>query len=322
MLKIFKIIKYILLTGIILCFITALAIVLDGLRDTIHQSDAIVILGNKVELTGQPSPRLVSRLEKGFELYQKKMAPLIIVSGGIGIEGFDEAKVMKQYLVSKGLSEDVVLVDSQGVDTFSSAKNIQKIVKEKNLQSVIVVSNYYHISCTVLAFKESKIPEVYSAHANFFEWRDLFSIPREVVGFYFYMLRYTNDSFVPWYENIVLDNVEHHLSCEQLPTREETNKIVQAHRDSIEKIIRESAGPYHKNEEVPIFWDEENMSVYDEDSQKGFYISASWGAAKNCENMDKAELLITYPGHPERVIIQNIINSSTFFGIPYRLMNT
>jgi vancomycin permeability regulator SanA len=322
MLKLLKIIKYILFTGITVCIITALAIIYDGLSDTIQQSDALIILGNKVELTGQPSPRLVSRLEKGFELYQKKMAPLIIVSGGVGIEGFDEAKIMRQYLVDKGIPSDAVLVDSYGVDTFSSAKNIQKIVKEKNLKSVLVVSNYYHISRTVFAFKESNIPEVYSAHANFFEWRDLFSIPREVVGFYFYMLRYTGDYFVPWYENIVLDNVEHHLSCDQLPTREETNKIVQVHRDSIEKIIRESAGPYHKNEDVPIFWDEENMSVYDEDPQKGFYISASWGAAKNCENMNRAELLIAYPGHTERLIIQNIINSSTFFGIPYRLMNT
>ncbi len=192
MLKLFKIIKYILFTGILVCVITATVIIWDGLHDNIHQNDAIVILGNKVELTGKPSPRLLSRLEKGFELYQNKTAPLIIVTGGTGVEGFDEAKVMKQYLVDKGVPEDVVFVDSQGVDTFSSAKNIQKIVKERNIKSVLVVSNYYHISRTVFAFKENNILEVYSAHANFFEWRDMFSIPREVLVFYFYIWKQIN----------------------------------------------------------------------------------------------------------------------------------
>ncbi len=187
MLKIFQVIKYIFVTGISVCVITAIIIIYDGFQDNIQQSDAIVILGNKVELTGEPSQRLVSRLEKGFQIYTNKIAPFVIVTGGIGREGFDEAEVMKQYLIKKGIPEDFILVDSQGINTFESAKNIQKIVKDKNFKSVLIVSNYYHISRTVLAFEKNNISEVYSAHANFFEWRDLYSIPREVVGFYSYL---------------------------------------------------------------------------------------------------------------------------------------
>ncbi len=81
MLKIFQVIKYIFVTGISVCVITAIIIIYDGFQDNIQQSDAIVILGNKIELTGNPSPRVVSRLNKGFQLYNNKVAPLVIVTG-------------------------------------------------------------------------------------------------------------------------------------------------------------------------------------------------------------------------------------------------
>lgn len=187
--KILQIIKYLFFFGLSIFVMTALALIFDGLSNNVQKSDAIVILGNKVELNGVPSARLASRLDKGVELYNNQIAPTIIVTGGTGVEGFDEAKTMKQYLVDKGIPAESILVDSQGINTFESAKNIQKIVQEKNLTSVLVVSNYYHISRTVFIFEKNTVPKVYSAHANFFELRDLYSIPREVIGFYYYMFR-------------------------------------------------------------------------------------------------------------------------------------
>ncbi len=189
MLKVLHVIKYIFLFGIVCLVVTAFAIVVDGLHDNIHKSDAIVILGNKVELTGQPSARLASRLDKGFDLYKEGIAPLIIVTGGIGEEGFDEAKVMKEYLVQKGIPKDLIVEDAQGINTFASAKNVKSLLEQKGLQSVVVVSSYYHISRTVLAFEKMGIESVYSAHSHFAEFRDLYSIPREVIGFYDYLLR-------------------------------------------------------------------------------------------------------------------------------------
>ena len=124
------------------------------------------------------------------------------------------------------------------------------------------------------------------------------------------------------YDNTVLDNVNHYLSCDQLPTRDEAKKVVQDHRDIIEKIIKETGQPYQEGEEVRVNWDEENMSATDGDPDRGYSVYISWGYAMNCENTDKAELSITYGGHRQRMIIQQIIDGPTFFGIPYRLMNT
>jgi len=47
--------------------------------------------------SGEPSPRLQSRLDKAFDLYSKNYFQQIIVSGGLGKEGFEEALVMTEY---------------------------------------------------------------------------------------------------------------------------------------------------------------------------------------------------------------------------------
>lgn len=180
-----KAIRKILLSIVFLVFISGV-IVCDGLIDNISTSDVIVVLGNKVELDGSPSQRLKSRLDKAFELYENSVSSLVLVSGGIGKEKFDEAKVMKAYLVEKGVPSEQIFEDNQGYNSFKSAVNTKKFLTDKNLHSALVVTNYYHISRTRLAFKIAGVEEVNSSHANYFEVRDLYSIPREIVGFGYY----------------------------------------------------------------------------------------------------------------------------------------
>jgi vancomycin permeability regulator SanA len=173
--------------------ISALLIVADGLTDEIHQSDVAVVLGNTVEKNGLPSPRLQARLDKTIELYQKGLFPNIIVSGGFGSEGFDEAIVMRQYLISRGIPENCIRVDSVGNTTALTAKNASQIMKQNNWHSAMIISQYFHISRTRLAFVHYGVNPIYSAHANYFEIRDFYSIFREVIGYFSYVLRGADD---------------------------------------------------------------------------------------------------------------------------------
>ncbi len=181
--------KNLILVGVIIFLATVVRIVIDGIKDDIESSDVIVVLGNKVEVSGESSPRLKSRLDKAVELYNQNLAPLIVVSGGIGKEGYDEAVVMKRHLMEQDIPEQAIIVDSNGVDSFHTAQNIKQIMDQQKLHSAFIVTNYYHIARTKLAFKKVGIKEVYSAHANYFELRDLYSITREVIGYYFYLIR-------------------------------------------------------------------------------------------------------------------------------------
>lgn len=162
-------------------------IVADGLTDEIALADAAVVLGNTVERNGQPSERLKARLEKAVELYEKKLVGKIIVSGGFGVEGFEEADVMRDYLVSRNIPESLIILDKDGYNTHKTAVNTKQIMQRENLRSVIIVSQYFHITRTRLAFEKAGIEKAGAAHADYFEWRDIYSILREFTGFYSYL---------------------------------------------------------------------------------------------------------------------------------------
>lgn len=164
-----------------------LIITFDGLKDELDISDVAVVLGNKVELSGEPSERLKGRLNKAIELYEKGYFEYIIVSGGIGKEGYDEAEIMKIYLVEKGVQEDKILVDSEGYNSLMTAQNAKKIMNNMNFDSITIITQFYHISRTKLAFEKVGVENVQSAHADYFELRDIYSLVREFIAYYKYL---------------------------------------------------------------------------------------------------------------------------------------
>lgn len=163
-------------------------VIIDGLNDELKSVDAAVVLGNKVEVNGQPSERLKARLDRSVELYNRGYFTNIIVSGGIGKEGFDEATVMKSYLIEKGIPEDKIIEDSNGYNSYMTAQNTSKIMNKLKIDSVMVITQYFHVSRTKLAFRKMDLDEVYSAHAKIFEFRDVYSIIREFPAYYKYLL--------------------------------------------------------------------------------------------------------------------------------------
>jgi uncharacterized SAM-binding protein YcdF (DUF218 family) len=160
--------------GIFTLFVlSALVLVVSGLNDDVHKANVAVVLGNQVKPDGQPSNRLKARLDKTVQLFKKGLFPNVIVSGGVGVEGFDEAVVMKQYLLSQGLPNDHIYLDSKGVTTYLTAKNSTQLMKNNEWTSVLVISQYFHVPRTRLSFEQFGISPVYSTHADFFEIRDI-----------------------------------------------------------------------------------------------------------------------------------------------------
>jgi vancomycin permeability regulator SanA len=188
--------KKILLTGLgillAIFVVSTIGIIWDGLHDNIQDADIAIVPGNAVKADGQPSARLKARLDKTVELYQRGLFKEIIVSGGFGSESFNEATVMKNYLVKQGIAEGLIHVDSDGTNTYLTAKNAARIMRGKHLQSAIVISQFFHLSRSKLALKRFGVSPVYQAHAKYFEARDFYSTAREVVGFYAYLLRSYN----------------------------------------------------------------------------------------------------------------------------------
>ena len=171
---------YVLATGWLVC---------DGLTDRLGHADVALVLGSKVELDGKPSVRLRARLDRAAELYKGGYFPWIIVSGGLGKEGFDEAVVMRDYLVAQGLPADRLILDSHGDTTFASAQNTRTIATQRHFKSVLVVSQYFHLPRSRLALQRCGFGPVYSAHARLFEGRDVYSSLRDTLGWIAYRFR-------------------------------------------------------------------------------------------------------------------------------------
>ena len=175
----------------VLAFLLGAAVlVVAGFRDDLGKTDVALVLGSKVELDGKPSPGLQARLDRTLELYRAGWFPEIVVSGGLGKEGFDEAAVMADYLVVHGVPRERVIQDGAGNTTFDSAVNLRRLARERNWKSVFVVTQYFHVPRSRLAVGEVGFREVHSAHARIIEVRDLYSVPREVAGYVSYWFRH------------------------------------------------------------------------------------------------------------------------------------
>src|SRR4030042_5501178 len=142
---------------------------ISGLYDNYEKADVIVVLGNEVEANGEPSARLKARLNKAIQLYSDGYSQRIIVSGGVDPRGIDEAQIMKGYLEENRIPESAIIVDNSGKDTYLSAQNTSRIMQENGWTKAIIVTQFYHIARSRLAFEQFKVPIVYSAHADSFE---------------------------------------------------------------------------------------------------------------------------------------------------------
>src|SRR3954453_1267144 len=68
-------------------------------RDQATGTDAIVVLG-AAQYNGRPSPVFRARLDHAATLYQRGLAPVVLVTGGIGArDSLNEANVGRDYLV-------------------------------------------------------------------------------------------------------------------------------------------------------------------------------------------------------------------------------
>lgn len=125
--------------------IIQISIIITPLNAIPKKSDAIIVLG--AQLWGdKPAPMLEYRLEKALELFKGGYADKIIVSGAQGDdELITEALAMKIYLVEKGVPEDVIFEEDNSYSTYQNLYYSNKIMKEKELESAIIVTNNFHI---------------------------------------------------------------------------------------------------------------------------------------------------------------------------------
>jgi uncharacterized SAM-binding protein YcdF (DUF218 family) len=173
-----------------LYLLAALALALAGLPESSERFDAAVVFGNKVDPSGQPSASLASRLDKALLLYRRGQFSEVLVSGGVGREGWDEAQVMAGYLAARGIPREAILLDNQGNNTYLTALHTAQLARARGWRSFIVVTHFYHVPRARLAFQRFGLTPVGAARSDRFVARDFYyGLMREVIAYPAYLFR-------------------------------------------------------------------------------------------------------------------------------------
>ena len=128
-------------------------------------ADAIVVLGGATEPKLPPRPWVEvkeqgDRILYGARLHNEGHADTLILSGGRvtwrgGSSGKDsEAQDMKQFAMAMNVPEADILLEDTSLNTRENAVNVQKILEEKSLNSVLLVTSALHMPRSVAIFKK------------------------------------------------------------------------------------------------------------------------------------------------------------------------
>jgi uncharacterized SAM-binding protein YcdF (DUF218 family) len=144
-----RIVLLVLLTGLgalaLFLGITGSRIVEAAGESAPSKADAIVIFG-AAQYAGHPSPVFRARLDHGFELFEKGMAPVVITTGGAGQDPeYSEGGVGRDYLLKRGVPEPALIAETQGSDTAQSAERVANIMRVNGMHRCIAVSDAYHV---------------------------------------------------------------------------------------------------------------------------------------------------------------------------------
>lgn len=125
--------------------VVALRVVRESREDDTRPADAIVVFG-AAEYSGHPSPVFRARLDHALELYDKRLAPIIIVTGGAGGDPrYSEGGVGRAYLVEHGVPENAIIAETQGDNTNESAERVAVIMHVNNMKTCDAVSDDTHM---------------------------------------------------------------------------------------------------------------------------------------------------------------------------------
>lgn len=125
--------------------VTGSRIVAAAGESPVGKADAIVIFG-AAQYAGHPSPVFKARLDHGYDLFEKGLAPVVITTGGAGQDPeFSEGGVGRDYLLHRGVPEKALIAETQGSDTAQSAARVGNIMRVNGMRRCIAVSDAYHV---------------------------------------------------------------------------------------------------------------------------------------------------------------------------------
>jgi uncharacterized SAM-binding protein YcdF (DUF218 family) len=124
-------------------------------RPEIKHADAIIVLGAAIN-----TPALINRTKEGLQLYEQGKADVMVLSGGkIAEEDISEAEFMEKVIKKNEHGDVNYILEDQSHNTYENIHNSQAKLEKKD--SVIIVSDAFHLARGVLIAKRAGFKDVY-----------------------------------------------------------------------------------------------------------------------------------------------------------------
>ncbi|MDN5760263.1 MAG: YdcF family protein [Tomitella sp.] len=133
-----------LIMGVLLVCGTAFRVWQVARVDDVSPVGAVLVLG-AAQYNGTPSEVFQARLDRGAELFEAGVAPLVVTVGGRQ-QGDEttEAEAGRQYLIDEGIPSSSVMAVAVGSDTLGSIDAVASMLHSRNVDSVVIASDPWH----------------------------------------------------------------------------------------------------------------------------------------------------------------------------------
>ncbi|MDP2606021.1 MAG: YdcF family protein [Deltaproteobacteria bacterium] len=136
--------------------------------------DAIVVLTSTSIPAGGLIPfptidvAMFRRLDEAWRLYRMRPRPIVVSGGHVNpfTPAANENQIARNYLIRWGVPPTDVLGEDRSRDTFESAVEVQKLLKQKGWRRYLLVTSAMHMPRSMLAFS-ARAPEPIPAPGDF-----------------------------------------------------------------------------------------------------------------------------------------------------------
>ena len=95
----------------------------------------------------KPSPVFKERIRHAVHLYQSNITQKLIFTGGALRDGIpSEGEVGARWAIRLGVAPEDIAYEGTSRDTWHNLKNAQVILQQQQIDSVILVSDYFHLA--------------------------------------------------------------------------------------------------------------------------------------------------------------------------------
>jgi uncharacterized SAM-binding protein YcdF (DUF218 family) len=113
-------------------------------HDGARPAQAVIVLG-AAQYDGRPTAVLRARLDHAADLYRRRIAPVVVVTGGKATgDRFTESQAGANYLHTKGVPDEAILREATGRTSWQSLAASARFLRQRGIHDVVLVSDPFH----------------------------------------------------------------------------------------------------------------------------------------------------------------------------------